>query len=150
MRWCFYSLETGLFSGLTRSCSRKLLEQNIPPGFAPIEGVFDRLSQRVDLNALAKAEPGDFSTARDFVVAYERPAEQIESEQRARLDENARRRLREIDLAMIRPLAQLRSDPQDVVALAAIAELETEAVALRAAVVPTDAEIERASRLRKS
>lgn len=148
MIWSFYSVETGLFSGKRFAGSLRLIESNTPRGFAAIQGMFDRTAQRLDVDAMAKAEPGDYSSAADFVVDYRRPAEEVLAEQRARRDEEARRALKEIDLAMVRPLVQLLKDPQHTVARAALDELEAAAAAVRVDVVPTENELDRATRLR--
>lgn len=48
-KWCFYSPETGLFSGQYFTGSAGQLPGNTPAGYAPIDGWHDHLSTRVDL-----------------------------------------------------------------------------------------------------
>lgn len=59
--WSFHDTTTGLFSGTRLTCSPAQLEANTPPGHAPMAGLYDPLSQRVDL-------------ATGQVVAYQPPA----------------------------------------------------------------------------
>lgn len=60
--------KTGRILGRTFSGSKKLIALNTPLDCTPIEGEYDPESQRVDVAALALAEPGDHSTPVDFVV----------------------------------------------------------------------------------
>lgn len=50
-RWCFFDPATGQFAGRMYSGPAEALELNTPPGLAPLEGDFDPLSQRVDLDS---------------------------------------------------------------------------------------------------
>jgi Phage tail assembly chaperone protein len=59
--WTFYRVEDGLFNGSQFEGSEEHLQVNLPPGYAALEGRYDYLSQRVDL------ETGD-------VVDYQPPA----------------------------------------------------------------------------
>lgn len=146
MMYSFAHAETGLFSGKRFNGSAKLVAQNTPRDYIAVPGIHDRNTRRLDVVAMKAAENPDVAS---FVIDYQRPAAEIEAEQNARRDEDARRRLREIDLAMVRPLAQLLKDPQHSTALAAIAELEAEAAEIRSDVVPTAAERARATRLQQ-
>jgi hypothetical protein len=50
--WSFHHRETGLFNGCTYSADSSVSipsAANTPPDHVPLEGVFDHLSQRVDL-----------------------------------------------------------------------------------------------------
>lgn len=147
MMYSFANAGTGLFSGKRFRGPAKLLGMNTPAGHIAVEGEHDPRTRRLDVDALkaAGANPNVVS----FVVDYERPAAEIEAEHSARRDEDARRRLGEIDLARVRPLAQLAKDPQHPTALAALDELEAEAAEIRADVVPTAAERARATRLQQ-
>src|SRR5688572_4407074 len=88
--WSFYDSATGLFSGRRCSCSSKLLAMNTPAGYVAIEGIYDRLTQRVDLDT-------------GTVVVYERPASEIAAEQKAARQQQARQRIDELELAQLRP-----------------------------------------------
>ena len=73
-RWHFYSLTDGILLSGTFSTNDKNAEEmlglNTPKGSAPIEGYFDRFTQRVDLETLT-------------VVPYEaKPPADIEREQK--------------------------------------------------------------------
>lgn len=48
--WSFFDPSTGQFAGRTYSGPEAALEVNTPTGLAPLEGEFDHLSQRVDLD----------------------------------------------------------------------------------------------------
>lgn len=152
--WSFYDPLTGDFSGRTFSGSERLLEANTPKGLKPLPGRYDRLSQRVDkTGAVVDYQPpapdADHEWRENAFQGRPRWVKKLDVVQREAMDAAARERLEEIDLAMVRPLAQLILDPQHAVARAALNELETEAAVLRADVVPTADEIERATRLRE-
>lgn len=116
--WSFYDSATGLFSGRHTSCSSKLLSLNTPAGYVAIEGQYDRRTQRVEL-------------ATGAVVSYERPAAEIEAEQRAARQQNARARIAMLELAQSRPLRELAIDPSNAAARKRLAEIEAEIESLR-------------------
>lgn len=117
-RWSVYDLATGLFTGRRVTCLDQHAKANTPDGCGLIEGVFDRKSQRVDL------ETG-------VVVAYERPAAEIEVEQRDVLRRQARQRIDELERAQLRPMRELAIDPNDAEAKLRLAEIDGEIGALR-------------------
>jgi hypothetical protein len=72
--WSFYAKETGLFVDLRHSAmSDAHLEINTPPGTVAIEGVFDHLSERVDLAATeaAKKSAAEADPAPIVVVGFQ-------------------------------------------------------------------------------
>lgn len=84
MTYSFYDASTGLFTSRTFAGSAQALALNTPRGTRAIEGTFDRLTQRVDL-------------ATGEVVKRERPAEEVEAEQKAKLAEESRRVIGELE-----------------------------------------------------
>lgn len=50
MSWSIYSTVTGLFTGMVYAGAEATLADNLPPDCAAVEGAYDPLSQRVDLN----------------------------------------------------------------------------------------------------
>lgn len=97
----FYDIESGLFhagtfttgSANARRAARDLAA-NTPPGCAAIEGRYDRATQRVDI-------------ATGAVVAYERPAAELEAEQRAARDRRARQRIEQLERSQARAIREL-------------------------------------------
>lgn len=61
--WGFYYLDSGLFLGRSFSGPEELLAANTPDGCGALLGVFDRLSQRVDVTAVPPS-----------VIEYQPPA----------------------------------------------------------------------------
>lgn len=49
MQYSFYSIETGAIAGVNVNCSEDQLQDNTPPGHAPIAGTYDPTNRRVDL-----------------------------------------------------------------------------------------------------
>ena len=88
MMFSFYRLATGAFTGRRFDGPIYEVGINTPVGCAAITGAFDRLSQRVDVAAVAAA--GEGARADDFVIAYRRPQAQIDAEQIAMRDATAR------------------------------------------------------------
>jgi hypothetical protein len=133
MRWSFYDELTGAISKRTYQGPERYLDRNTPTGHVAIAGEYDWLSQRVDV-------------ATGEVVAYRPPQPDAEHEWNATIrrwvkrpdivardnrDAAAREKLREIDLARIRPLAELAMNPLDAAALARLTSLEAQAVEAR-------------------
>lgn len=114
--WSFYDTATGVFSTRTFTGNRGSLRNNTPKGCAALEGRYDRLSQRVNV------ETGE-------VVAYdspERDAVAQESRQRA-----AKARIEELERAQLRPLRELVLNG-DEKARDRLAEIDGEIAAARA------------------
>lgn len=128
----FFDNVTGQLSSRTFTGSSKLLKLNTPAGHSPIEGEFDRETQRVDVAAL-KAARGDFSPPSDFVVERDDAAEMRERALAEQKDQTARALLLELDLRSVRRLRELSTDP-DLVAI------EEQAAELRNDVIRTPAE----------
>lgn len=72
--WSFYRTDTGLFVGRVKTLpDDSLLEINTPLGCSAMLGVWDHVSQRVDV-ALMEASRGDLSEPSAFVVDHQPPA----------------------------------------------------------------------------
>jgi hypothetical protein len=90
-----YDLETGRFTGRRFLCPARAVEANTLEGCGAVEGRFDPRTHRVDVEALADA--GDDAHPEDFVVSYERPAAEVEAEQRDVAARAARRKVDELE-----------------------------------------------------
>lgn len=148
--YSFYRSTDGEISKRTFGGSTRLLALNTPRGYVPIEGEYDRLSQRVDLETgkvvdYQPPQPDNDHEWHEPTKRWRKRREVVEREQR---DVNARARLREIDLELVRPLVELRAGPSEK-AEARIAELAAEAAELRKDVISTPEEAARAERLSK-
>ena len=82
------------------------------------EGRFDKRLKRVDVAT------GD-------VVAYERPATEIEAERKAARNRRARQRIARLELSQLRSMRELAIDPNNGTAKRRLAEIEAEIVGLR-------------------
>ncbi len=111
--WSFFRIADGEIADVVFSGNERLLALNTPAGCKPIAGTFDRLSQRVDV-------------ATGAVVAYQRPAAEIEAEQRAERDRQARQRIEQLERASWRPLRELQIDPENAEAKRRLAEIDGE------------------------
>jgi hypothetical protein len=116
--WSFFRNDTGEFSDVTFCGNQRALKLNTPAGCSPIAGAFDRTRQRVDVE-----------TGR--VVAYERPAAELEAEQRAARDREARQRIAALERAQLRPMREAQLDPANVEARTRLQSIETEIASLR-------------------
>jgi hypothetical protein len=114
----FYDPNTGLFTGRRRRGPREHALRAVPKGLAAIEGRYDRHTQRVDV------ETGN-------VVAYERPAAELEAEQRAKRDRHARERIAALERAQHRSLREIAIDPANAEARGRLDEIEREIAGLR-------------------
>lgn len=119
MTYSFYDESTGAIAARTFSGSARLLALNTPKGHRAIEGHFDRLSQRVDI------ETGE-------VVERVRPAEEVAAERAAATAVNAARRIDELERASWRPLRELAIDPNNETAKQRLGEIDSEIESLRA------------------
>lgn len=128
--WSFYNLETGLFHSGTfttgaRAPARAMrdVNANTPEGFAAIEGRYDRLTQRVDVDT-------------GQVIAYERPPSEIADEQQTADEQRARRGIEALEVAQLRPLRELAIDPDNATAKQRLVDIDAEIVALRPPLAP--------------
>lgn len=96
----------------------RAIEPNVRQGEAWIEGHLDKRSQRVDV-------------ATGKVIAYERPATEIEAEQRAALQQRARRRINELEGSQARPLRELAIEPENAEAKQRLQKIDEEIAAMR-------------------
>lgn len=95
--WSFYRKGTGLFTGRSFGGPVDLLEANTPPGCGAVAGVFDRLSQRVDTDAVAP--PEDDGSWQPPVIDYRPPAPPSDEYRVWVWDEGAKRWVDEPTLA---------------------------------------------------
>lgn len=120
MKVSFWNRKTGEFRKGLWSLSRSMVALNTPEGFEAIEGHFDHITQRVDVENLPDgAEP------RDYVVAIAEPKrdERIES---VSLMVAAQRRIEALELGQLRPMRELAIDPSNQMARTRLQQIETE------------------------
>lgn len=122
MTYSFYRLDSGEIVGRRFGGPHADLAANTPAGCAAIEGALDRLSQRVDV-------------ATGEVVGYQRPASEIEAEQRSRRHHLARKRIADLERAQQRALREFAIDPANAEARRRIAEIDEEIGELRSALI---------------
>lgn len=135
----FYDPQTGLFTGRRFTGPGKYIARNTPDGCVAMEGVFDHLSQRVDL------ETGE-------VVDYQPPKpdddhEWDEHRRQWRLKREIRRSLRqraetlrsieELERKQLRPARELAIDPENAEARQRLTEIEAQIAALRGELTPS-------------
>lgn len=108
--WTFYDLATGEIRSRTFAGNETLLAANTPDGCGAIEGIYDRLSQRVDLATTAAVDyqppaPDDDHEWRENAVndrpRWVKKREVVEREHKA---EAARRAITEVE-AIAQPRA---------------------------------------------
>lgn len=117
VRVTIYAKDTGIVLRCM-TVPKRAIAPNVRQGEAWIEGHLDKRSQRVDV-------------ATGAVVAYQRPASEIEAEQRAARDRLARQRIAELERAQHRPLRELAIDPANAEAKKRLTKIDEEIAALR-------------------
>jgi len=137
MSWSFYNATTGEFLPRLFSGSSKLLEQNTPAGHVAIEGQFDPLSQRVDVETgevvdYQPPQPDDDHEWREKVVEgrprWVKKREIVAREARAA---TAQADIDALERKQLRPMRELALDPSNAPARQRVAEIEAEIVAKR-------------------
>lgn len=113
--WSFYKLDTGRFTG-KRLTGPSLA--GVPVDCGAVEGEFDHRTQRVDI-------------ATGAVIAFERPAAEIEAEQKKRRDREARHRIVKLEASQQRAMRELLIDPNNAQARQRLTNIETEIAGLR-------------------
>lgn len=131
--WSFYDATTGLFTGRRVLCSERLLERNIRPGEAAIEGMFDHLSQRVDVESgeVVDYQPPQPDADHEWIAEARRWRKRPEIAEAERLDRRSRERIAELEIAQLRPLRELAVDPDNAAAKQRLVEIEAEIAELR-------------------
>lgn len=112
--WHFWNRQTGEIADYKFDGSEKLARLNAPADCIPIEGRFDRLSQRVDVETgLVVDDPELAETSRRF-------AEQ------ARKESSAQAAIVDLELRQMRSVRELLIDSTNVDARAKLEEIETQ------------------------
>lgn len=117
--WSFFDPATGLFSGRGFSGTEMALSENTPDGLVPIEGTYDRRSQRIDV-------------ATGAVVAHEPTAPEIAADSHAALKRQRRQRIVALEQKQLRPLREIAIDPSNAEAKQRLQEIDDEIAAKRA------------------
>jgi hypothetical protein len=139
-RWSFYRLSDGLFIGRrfvsTAAGKRELREHlsaNTPEGCAAMEGQFDPLSQRVDLETgqvvdyVPPAPDGDHEWDAQTKRWHKRADVRARELQRAR----ALEQIAELEGRASRPMRELWINPANEAARRRLAEIEAQIAGLR-------------------
>ncbi len=111
----FYDLATGLFSDKTFTGSDAAVLRNTPAGEGAIEGIYDALSQRVDIGTAD-------------VVPYTPPPERLET----RDELSAREKILRLEHRQARPVRELMLDPTNQAARDLLQQIHDQIVQLRA------------------
>lgn len=131
-----FSLESGLFKRVL-GVPEHALERNVPEGFGYVEGVFDPLSQRVDVRTgdvvdYQPPQPDNDHEWRENVVngrpRWVKKPEVVAVERRAAA---AQLEIERLELAQHRPLRELTLDPQNEAAKRRVQEIEDAIAAKR-------------------
>lgn len=140
-----YSLATGLFTGRQIDAWPELLEANLRPGEAWMEGAHDHLSSRVDLATGQVIDwqppaPADTDLATHHWDAEIRRWVAEPTAKAMRLQKRARitALIRTAEQAADRPLRELLLDPTNTVARDRLTAINAEVAALRASMPPID------------
>lgn len=114
--WSFYDRATGLFAGRIYSGPDDCLGMNTSDGFVAIEGMFDRHTQRFDIERGEVIEDLSLSAGRD----------QFERRQRALTH------IAELERRQLRPTRELAIDPSNESARERVQAIEAQIAGLRA------------------
>lgn len=117
--FALYHLATGHFTGKHILCTKDMLGRNTPEGCASIEGRYDRMCQRVDL------ETG--SVIDDEILAEQN--RRIRERQQRR--DHAALRIAELERKQARPQRELQLDPNNAEARARLEQIDAQIAALR-------------------
>lgn len=122
MMYSFADEKTGRFAKKRVSCREGLIALNTHAGYIAVEGDHDYRTRRLDVAALAASS----GSAKDHVVDYERPAEEVEAERVAAADSAAQRDINDLELRSLRTIREavikLLPDGEDKDRLLAIDE----------------------------
>jgi hypothetical protein len=128
-----YDPNTGMFTGRTISCSAKWLELNTPQGFATIEGRYDELSQRVDVETgeVIDWQPPQPDDDHEWSDDRKRWTLKPDVAGRRRKSREARARIAELESDQLRPQREMAIDPSNEEARNRLKDIEQEIADLR-------------------
>lgn len=134
----FYHEETGLFHdgsiGINVAEGHEdIARRNAPPGHKAIEGMFDRLSQRVDVTsgAVVEYQPPQPSVDHVWDAAHKRWLLSDVAAQRNVAREAAQAQILELERQSVSPMRALLLNPQDAEARPILAAIDAQINALR-------------------
>jgi hypothetical protein len=106
--WSFYEQATRLFSGLKFSGNQSILSANIPAGHKALEGQYDHLSQRVDIETgqVVDYQPPQPSPDHEWDAATKRWRLKADVAERQRRREAALAQIRTLEAAQARPMRE--------------------------------------------
>lgn len=133
--WSFYRISDGLFTGETFTSSTGLgVDENTPDGCAAIEGIFDYLSQRVDINTghVVDYQPPRPDEDHIWNAETRRWVLKPEIEERRVRVEAALIQIEQLEKHQQRAIREAFLDPNDEEARARVVDIDTEISQLRA------------------
>jgi len=132
--WSFYDQETGDISGKRfRAINDRVLAANTPTGFTAIEGAFDRLSQRVDVETgkVIDYQPPAPDDDHEWNATRRRWVKKPEVLAAERRDKAARDRIAELEASQLRATREHLLDPIDPAPTARLRAIDDEIKTLR-------------------
>jgi hypothetical protein len=142
-----YDKSTGLITQiLSADCGDSdwaFVLNSIPKESGYVEGAHDHMCRKVDLvtNEVVKYQPESPGPDYECNENKERWKKTAEARLRDSKDKEARIKLQELSVKMVRPLSELMINPNDVAAKAVLSSLQSVAESLRADVVSTPEEV---------
>lgn len=133
-RWALYRLSDGVFVGSFACTVAEAIDANIPAGCAAVEGNYDHLSQRVDLEtgAVVDYQPTRPDEDHDWDADTRRWRKRVAVGQWEETCKQARVRIDELERRQARPIRELARRPNDSDARRRIDDIEAEIEAQRA------------------
>lgn len=134
--YMFHHAETGVFSDkVLMTTNRSVVEANTPRGHVAIEGFFDHLSQRIDIerNQIVDYQPPSPSVDHEWDATSKRWALSVAAKEREEVRANASVRIRMLEEAQHRPMRELALDPSNAEARKKLDAIESEIASLRGA-----------------
>ena len=113
--WSFYDPATGLFSKRVLHCSARAVEANTPSGLLVLEGEYDYLSQRVDLETGQVVDYQPPAPDDDHLWHHDAKRWRLKPEvaERRRSQAKARAKILELEASQLRPQRELMMDPEN-------------------------------------
>lgn len=132
--WCFFNPATGLFiDRIYCSSNLQSLEANTPEGLYAVEGRYDYLSQRVDVESgeVIDYQPPQPSDDHEWNVNTKRWQLKQEVEARNRQRASALMQLQQLDAKETRAISDLLTHPNDETAQTRLAAVRAQKDELR-------------------
>jgi hypothetical protein len=136
--WSFYDQVSGSFSGRRfRALNDRALDANTPDGLVPLEGTFDRLSQRVDVQTgkVVDFQPPQPDADHEWNAESRRWVKKAAVLAAERADKQARTRIAELEASQARAIREHTLG--DATAIDRLRTIDDEIKTLRSDILPT-------------